>query len=425
MRRAPVVDMVFGPQTIHRLPQMLDSRVQQLVPVVDVTFPEVEKFDRLPEPKMDGPAAFVSIMEGCSKYCSFCVVPYTRGEEVSRSVDSVLQEVRGLVAQGVREIHLLGQNVNSYLGAIDGDKADLAELIYYVADIEGVERIRFTTSHPMDFSDSLLEAYRDVPQLVDHLHLPVQAGSDRILMAMKRGHTAAQYVAKINALRAIRPNLSLSTDCIVGFPGETEEVFAATMAMIDEDCFDVTFSFIYSARPGTPAAALADDTPEAVKKQRLQHLQATLRNQADAIADAMVGTQQRLLVTGFAKKDPTGKQLAGRTENNRVVNFLGPAELVGGFCTVEVTEALPNSCVERYLSINHAKDVPDCHLTAQSLGLSSHYLLFNLLNGEICKNKILILINRRNTSAQSSPATVVPLTRRTLLEPDDAERWPP
>ncbi|MDP7389471.1 MAG: tRNA (N6-isopentenyl adenosine(37)-C2)-methylthiotransferase MiaB, partial [Pseudomonadales bacterium] len=215
MRRAPVVDMVFGPQTIHRLPQMLDSRVQQLVPVVDVTFPEVEKFDRLPEPKMDGPAAFVSIMEGCSKYCSFCVVPYTRGEEVSRSVDSVLQEVRGLVAQGVREIHLLGQNVNSYLGAIDGDKADLAELIHYVADIEGVERIRFTTSHPMDFSDSLLEAYRDVPQLVDHLHLPVQAGSDRILMAMKRGHTAAQYVAKINALRAIRPNLSLSSDFIV------------------------------------------------------------------------------------------------------------------------------------------------------------------------------------------------------------------
>ena len=343
MRRAPVVDMVFGPQTIHRLPQMLDSRVQQLVPVVDVTFPEVEKFDRLPEPKMDGPAAFVSIMEGCSKYCSFCVVPYTRGEEVSRSVDSVLQEVRGLVAQGVREIHLLGQNVNSYLGAIDGDKADLAELIYYVADIEGVERIRFTTSHPMDFSDSLLEAYRDVPQLVDHLHLPVQAGSDRILMAMKRGHTAAQYVAKINALRAIRPNLSLSSDFIVGFPGETEEDFAATMALIEEVGFDVSFSFIYSARPGTPAAALADDTPEAVKKQRLQHLQATLRNQADAIADAMVGTQQRLLVTGFAKKDPSGKQLAGRTENNRVVNFLGPAELVGGFCTVEITEALPNS----------------------------------------------------------------------------------
>ncbi|MEC9133428.1 MAG: tRNA (N6-isopentenyl adenosine(37)-C2)-methylthiotransferase MiaB [Pseudomonadota bacterium] len=343
MRRAPVVDMVFGPQTIHRLPQMLDSRVQQLVPVVDVTFPEVEKFDRLPEPKMDGPAAFVSIMEGCSKYCSFCVVPYTRGEEVSRSVDSVLQEVRGLVAQGVREIHLLGQNVNSYLGAIDGDKADLAELIYYVADIEGVERIRFTTSHPMDFSNSLLEAYRDVPQLVDHLHLPVQAGSDRILMAMKRGHTAAQYVAKINALRAIRPNLSLSSDFIVGFPGETEEDFAATMALIEEVGFDVSFSFIYSARPGTPAAALADDTPEAVKKQRLQHLQATLRNQADAIAGAMVGKQQRLLVTGFAKKDPTGKQLAGRTENNRVVNFLGPAELVGGFCTVEVTEALPNS----------------------------------------------------------------------------------
>jgi tRNA-2-methylthio-N6-dimethylallyladenosine synthase len=343
MRRAPVVDMVFGPQTIHRLPQMLDSRAQQLVPVVDVTFPEVEKFDRLPEPKMDGPSAFVSIMEGCSKYCSFCVVPYTRGEEVSRSVDSVLQEVRSLVAQGVREIHLLGQNVNSYLGAIDGDEADLAELIYYVADIEGVERIRFTTSHPMDFSDSLLEAYRDVPQLVDHLHLPVQAGSDRILTAMKRGHTAEQYVQKINALRAIRPSLSLSSDFIVGFPGETEDDFAATMALIEDVGFDVSFSFIYSARPGTPAAALEDDTPEAIKKQRLQHLQATLRGQAETIANAMVGTQQRLLVTGFAKKDPTGKQLAGRTENNRVVNFAGPADLVGGFCSVEITEALPNS----------------------------------------------------------------------------------
>ena len=343
MRRAPVVDMVFGPQTIHRLPEMLDSRKQNLLSVVDVTFPEVEKFDRLPEPKMDGPSAFVSIMEGCSKYCSFCVVPYTRGEEVSRSVDSVLQEVRGLVAQGVREIHLLGQNVNSYLGSIDGDQADLAELIYYVADITGVERIRFTTSHPMDFSDSLLDAYRDVPQLVDHLHLPVQAGSDRILTAMKRGHTAQQYIDKINALREIRPNISLSSDFIVGFPGETEKDFNATMDLIERVGFDVSFSFIYSARPGTPAAALADDTPESLKKQRLQHLQATLRTQAEAIADAMVGTRQRLLVTGFAKKDPTGKQLAGRTENNRVVNFVGPSELVGGFCEVEITEALPNS----------------------------------------------------------------------------------
>jgi tRNA-2-methylthio-N6-dimethylallyladenosine synthase len=292
---------------------------------------------------MDGPSAFVSIMEGCSKYCSFCVVPYTRGEEVSRSVDSVLQEVRGLVAQGVREIHLLGQNVNSYLGSIDGDQADLAELIYYVADIAGVERIRFTTSHPMDFSDSLLDAYRDVPQLVDHLHLPVQAGSDRILTAMKRGHTAQQYIDKIAALREIRPNISLSSDFIVGFPGETAEDFNATMDLIERVGFDVSFSFIYSARPGTPAAALEDDTPESVKKQRLQHLQATLRSQAEAIAGAMVGTRQRLLVTGFAKKDPTGKQLAGRTENNRVVNFVGPSELVGGFCEVEITEALPNS----------------------------------------------------------------------------------
>ena len=343
MRRAPVVDMVFGPQTIHRLPQMLDSRVQQLVPVVDITFPEVEKFDRLPEPQMDGPAAFVSIMEGCSKYCSFCVVPYTRGEEVSRSVESVLQEVRGLVAQGVREIHLLGQNVNSYLGEIDGDQADLAELIYYVADIDGVERIRFTTSHPMDFSDNLLEVYRDVPQLVDHLHLPVQAGSDRILEAMKRGHTAEQYVQKIDALREIRPNISLSSDFIVGFPGETAGDFAATMALIERVGFDVSFSFIYSARPGTPAAALVDETPDHEKKARLQQLQAKLRSQAEAIAAGMVGTRQRLLVTGFAKKDATGKQLAGRTENNRVVNFAGPAALVGDFCSVEITEALPNS----------------------------------------------------------------------------------
>ena len=343
MRRAPVVDMVFGPQTIHRLPQMLDSRVQQLVPVVDITFPEVEKFDRLPEPQMDGPAAFVSIMEGCSKYCSFCVVPYTRGEEVSRSVESVLQEVRGLVAQGVREIHLLGQNVNSYLGEIDGDQADLAELIYYVADIDGVERIRFTTSHPMDFSDNLLEVYRDVPQLVDHLHLPVQAGSDRILEAMKRGHTAEQYVQKIDALREIRPNISLSSDFIVGFPGETADDFAATMALIERVGFDVSFSFIYSARPGTPAAALVDETPDHEKKARLQQLQAKLRSQAEAIAAGMVGTRQRLLVTGFAKKDATGKQLAGRTENNRVVNFAGPAALVGDFCSVEITEALPNS----------------------------------------------------------------------------------
>jgi len=290
---------------------------------------------------MDGPAAFVSIMEGCSKYCSFCVVPYTRGEEVSRSVESVMQEVVALARQGVREIHLLGQNVNSYLGAIDDDFADLAELIHYVARVEGVERIRFTTSHPLDFSDTLIDAYAQVPELVDHLHLPVQSGSDRILTAMKRGHTRQDYLQKIQKLRAVRPNISLSSDFIVGFPGETQSDFDDTMALIEEVGFDVSFSFIYSARPGTPAATLTDDTPEGVKKEWLQRLQAKIREQAENIAQNMVGTSQRLLVTGMAKKGLG--QLAGRTENNRVVNFAGDPALVGQFAQVIITEALPNS----------------------------------------------------------------------------------
>lgn len=341
MRRAPSVDMVFGPQTIHRLPEMVTSRQQQLLPVVDVTFPEVEKFDRLPEPSVNGPAAFVSIMEGCSKYCSFCVVPYTRGEEVSRSVASVLEEVNSLAARGVKEMHLLGQNVNSYLGEIDGDTADLAELIYYVAEVPGVERIRFTTSHPMDFSDNLVQAYADIPALVDHLHLPVQSGSDRILEAMKRGHTADEYRERIAKLREVRPNISLSSDFIVGFPGETEAEFEETMALIDEIGFDTSFSFIYSARPGTPAAGLADDVPEGTKKVWLQRLQAKVRDQADAISAAMVGTQQRVLVMGEAKKGVG--QLAARTENNRVVNFSGGQQLIGQFANVQITEALPNS----------------------------------------------------------------------------------
>jgi tRNA-2-methylthio-N6-dimethylallyladenosine synthase len=341
MRRAPSVDMVFGPQTIHRLPEMVTSRQQQLLPVVDVTFPEVEKFDRLPEPSVNGPAAFVSIMEGCSKYCSFCVVPYTRGEEVSRSVASVLEEVNSLAARGVKEMHLLGQNVNSYLGEIDGDTADLAELIYYVAEVPGVERIRFTTSHPMDFSDNLVQAYADIPALVDHLHLPVQSGSDRILEAMKRGHTADDYRERIAKLREVRPNISLSSDFIVGFPGETEAEFEETMALIDEIGFDTSFSFIYSARPGTPAAGLADDVPEGTKKVWLQRLQAKVRDQADAISAAMVGTQQRVLVMGEAKKGVG--QLAARTENNRVVNFSGGQQLIGQFANVQITEALPNS----------------------------------------------------------------------------------
>ena len=341
MKRAPVVDMVFGPQTIHRLPDMVTQRQQQLLPVVDVTFPEVEKFDRLPEPSVDGPAAFVSIMEGCSKYCSFCVVPYTRGEEVSRSVASVMQEVESLASRGVREIHLLGQNVNSYLGDIDGDQADLAELIYYVAEVPGVERIRFTTSHPMDFSDNLIQAYADIPALVDHLHLPVQSGSDRILEAMKRGHTAEDYRERIHKLRQVRPNISLSSDFIVGFPGETEVEFEDTMSLIDEIGFDTSFSFIYSARPGTPAAGLVDEIPETTKKAWLQKLQARIRDQAEAIAQAMVGTEQRVLVMSEAKKGVG--QLAARTENNRVVNFEGAASLIGAFAHVRITEALPNS----------------------------------------------------------------------------------
>jgi tRNA-2-methylthio-N6-dimethylallyladenosine synthase len=348
MKRAPVVDMVFGPQTIHRLPDMVTTRQQQLLPVVDITFPEVEKFDRLPQPSVDGPAAFVSIMEGCSKYCSFCVVPYTRGEEVSRSVASVMQEVKSLASRGVREIHLLGQNVNSYLGDIDGDQADLAELIYYVADVPGVERIRFTTSHPMDFSDNLVQAYADIPALVDHLHLPVQSGSDRILEAMKRGHTADDYRQRIKKLRAVRPNISLSSDFIVGFPGETQQEFDETMALIDEIGFDTSFSFIYSARPGTPAAGLVDEVPEATKKAWLQTLQARIRAQADAISHSMVGTSQRVLVMSEARKGDG--QLAARTENNRVVNFDGPQTLIGDFADVQITEALPNSLRGRLLA---------------------------------------------------------------------------
>ena len=341
MKRAPIVDMVFGPQTIHRLPEMITTRQQQLLPVVDITFPEVEKFDCLPQPSVDGAAAFVSIMEGCSKYCSFCVVPYTRGEEVSRSVASVLQEVESLASRGVREIHLLGQNVNSYLGEIDGDQADLAELIYYVADVSGVERIRFTTSHPMDFSENLIQAYADIPALVDHLHLPVQSGSDRILEAMKRGHTVDDYRERIKMLRAVRPNISLSSDFIVGFPGETQREFDETMALIEEIGFDSSFSFIYSARPGTPAAGLVDEVPRATKKAWLQTLQARIREQADAISRSMVGTTQRVLVTSEARKGVG--QLAARTENNRVVNFDGPKTLVGDFADLQIIEALPNS----------------------------------------------------------------------------------
>ncbi len=341
--RAPCVDVVFGPQTLHRLPELVDAArpAQRLVPVVDVSFPEIEKFDRLPEPRADGPSAFVSVMEGCSRYCTFCVVPYTRGEEVSRPVPGVMREIVQLAGQGVREINLLGQNVNAYRGSIDDDVADLAELITYVAGVTGIERVRYTTSHPNEFSDSLLDAYRTVPELVDHLHLPVQSGSNRILAAMKRGHTVEAYVDKLRRLRDIRPGISLSSDFIVGFPGETAEDFEDTMNLIEEVGFDVSFSFVYSERPGTPAAALVDDTPEAVKRARLARLQARLREQAQTIAAAMVGTCQRVLVTGRSKKD--GAWLQGRTENNRVVNFPGDADRIGDFAEVEITAALPNS----------------------------------------------------------------------------------
>jgi len=348
--RAPFVDLVFGPQTLHRLPAMVAkssaaSSAAGRVPLLDVSFPTIEKFDNLPEPRAEGPSAFVSIMEGCSKYCSFCVVPYTRGEEVSRPVRDVMREIVELSRQGVREINLLGQNVNSYRGPIeDGGKtdlADLAELIHYVADVPGIDRIRFTTSHPVEFSDSLIAAYAEVPELVDHLHLPVQSGSDEILRAMKRGHVVADYKDKLRRLRGHRPNISLSSDFIVGFPGETAQDFDATMALIEEVGFDVSYSFIYSARPGTPAAGLKDDTTQAEKKIRLASLQERIRGQADAIARDMIGTIQRVLVMGKSRKDASALQ--ARTENNRVVNFQAPAELIGDFASVEVTEALPNS----------------------------------------------------------------------------------
>jgi tRNA-2-methylthio-N6-dimethylallyladenosine synthase len=340
--RAPYVDLVFGPQTLHRLPEMIDAVRRERAPVVDISFPEIEKFDNLPEPRAEGPSAFVSIMEGCSKYCTFCVVPYTRGEEMSRPFDDVLAEVAALAAQGVREVNLLGQNVNAYRGVMhDGDVADLALLISYVAAIDGIERIRYTTSHPVEFSDSLIQVYAEVPELVSHLHLPVQSGADRILALMKRGHTALEYKQKIRRLREARPDISLSSDFIIGFPGETDADFEATMDLIEEIGFDHSFSFIYSARPGTPAAGLPDDVPMEVKKARLTRLQDKINANTAAYSRAMVGTTQRILVEGPSKKD--ANELRGRTENNRVVNFAGPSSLIGQFAEVVITEAMPNS----------------------------------------------------------------------------------
>ena len=342
LKRAPYVDLVFGPQTLHRLPQMIDEVRRQRAAVVDISFPEIEKFDHLPAPHSDGPSAYVSIMEGCSKYCTFCVVPYTRGEEFSRPFDDIIAEVVELAQQGVREITLLGQNVNAYRGDMHEDGvADLALLITYVAAIDGIDRIRYTTSHPLEMSDSLIRVYSEVPGLVGHLHLPVQSGSDRILALMKRNHTVLEYKATIKKLREARADISLSSDFIVGFPGETDADFEATMDLIAEVGFDHSFSFIYSARPGTPAAALPDDVSIAVKKQRLALLQQRINQQAQAISRRMVGTTQRVLVSGHSRKDPG--QISGRTENNRVVNFKGDSALIGDFVDVVITESLPNS----------------------------------------------------------------------------------
>jgi len=341
-KRAPFVDLVFGPQTLHRLPEMINQIKGGSKSVIDISFPEIEKFDRLPEPKADGPSAFVSIMEGCSKYCTFCVVPYTRGEEVSRPVDDVLLEIAQLAEQGVREVNMLGQNVNAFRGPnFDGSICTFAELLELVASINGIDRIRYTTSHPVEFTDDIIDAYAQIPELVDHLHLPVQSGADRILNLMKRGHTVIEYKSKIRKLKKVRPNLSMSSDFIIGFPGETHADFEATMDLIQAMDFDLSFSFIYSARPGTPAADLPDDVTEDTKKQRLRLLQQRITQQALRIARNMVNTEQRILVEGPSKKNPM--ELSGRTENNRVVNFEGSPKMIGHFVDVKITDVFANS----------------------------------------------------------------------------------
>lgn len=344
LKRAPFVDLVFGPQTIHRLGDMLAERKSRQRAIVDISFPEIEKFDRLPEPKAEGPTAFVTIMEGCSKYCSFCVVPYTRGEEISRPLDDVLAEVVMLAEKGVKEITLLGQNVNDYQGPThEGTTADLAALIDYVSVIDGIERIRFTTSHPLAFSNNLIDAYANIPKLANHLHLPVQSGSDRILAAMKRGYTVLEFKAKIRKLRKVRPDISITSDFIIGFPGETEDDFTRTMDLIHEIGFDHSFSFIYSPRPGTPAAQLPDDVPMEVKKQRLGILQDRLVLNGCRISEAMVGSTQNIIVTGRAAKNP--EQMTGRSENNRIVNFLGGEDLIGKMVSVKISQALRSSLI--------------------------------------------------------------------------------
>ena len=373
-RRAPYVDVIFGPQTLHRLPELLAESAGATSAVVDVSFPEIEKFDRLPEPSVNGPSAFVSVMEGCSKYCSFCVVPYTRGEEVSRPLPDVVKEILQLADKGVREVNLLGQNVNAYRGDLskcgsDGTTADLAYLISVIAEIDGIDRIRFTTSHPVEFSDNLIEVYAEVPELVSHLHLPVQSGADRVLAKMKRGHTVLEYKSRIRKLRKIRPGISLSSDFIIGFPGETNEDFEATMDLIQEIGFDHSFSFIFSARPGTPAADLPDETPMQVKKDRLKLLQMRISQQAMVISASMVGTEQTILVSGISKKDPG--QLQGRTENNRVVNFsASDRNLVGNFVQVKIVEALPNSLRGVLVGSQGALSDKNCTFTHSGEGIS-------------------------------------------------------
>ena len=360
VERAPYVDVVFGPQTLHRLPDLIRKRKATGRAQVDISFPEIEKFDHLPPPRVEGPSAFVSIMEGCSKYCSFCVVPYTRGEEISRGFDDVLTEVADLADHGVKEVNLLGQNVNAYRGRMgDGEIADFALLLEYVAEVPGIERIRYTTSHPKEFTQRLIDVYARVPKLVDHLHLPVQAGSDRVLAAMKRGYTVLEYKSIVRRLRQVRPDISLSSDFIVGFPGETADDFERTMALVEEVGFDSSFSFVYSRRPGTPAADLADDTPPAVKLERLARLQAAINAHAARISASMVGTVQRILVEGPSKKDPA--ELMGRTENNRIVNFPGgpnPDRLIGELLGVRITQALPHSLRGSALVRDETQKVP-------------------------------------------------------------------
>lgn len=360
VRRAPFVDVVFGPQTLHRLPELLARRRATGEPQVDISFPEIEKFDHLPPARVEGASAFVSIMEGCSKYCSFCVVPYTRGEEVSRPLGDILAEVAHLAKSGVMEVTLLGQNVNAYRGELpDGTAADFALLLAQVSKIEGIERFRYTTSHPLEFTQRLIDAYAKLPKLVSHLHLPVQSGSDRILSAMKRAYTSLEYRSIIRRLRAARPEISLTTDFIVGFPGETDADFEATMKLVEDVRFDGAFSFIYSPRPGTPAASLHDETPHAVKLARLQRLQARLQELYDGYSQAMVGTRQRVLVEGRSRKDAA--DLAARTENNRVVNFTAPASLIGRYVEVDVTHAYPHSLRGRLAATaapNHGTPVP-------------------------------------------------------------------